>query len=232
MSIKKAIAILALFAGAALPAPAYVEAIIPLNQVITESTVIVEGKVESHDAQKKIAAIKVGKTIKGKSNFEMIRLTYAGGQFWHPEGIPKHLVPGAPVLIFYNDALQSQVYLTGSSLALRRRRGAARQGVVVRWPHTRSDEPDVQRHVPQLTETVKKVRPARSEVADGSAHVRGALPPGETQDDQAAPAVPQKYDPTRQGPDAAGRGGQRGFISGGLLKRCPWARSPPTTTPP
>src|SRR5688572_32896443 len=70
----------ALLAWAAFPAPAYVEAIMPLQQVLTESTVIVEGTVESHDPQKKIAVIKCGKALKGQNPYEKIRITYAGGR--------------------------------------------------------------------------------------------------------------------------------------------------------
>jgi hypothetical protein len=110
-SILRFSAISALVAWAALPAPAYVEAIMPLQQVLTESTVIVEGTVESHDPQKKIATIRTGKSLKGKCTYDVIRITYGGGQFWHPEALPKHLVKGAPAVMFYNDARQSQCYL-------------------------------------------------------------------------------------------------------------------------
>jgi hypothetical protein len=101
----------ALLAWAASPSPAYVEAIMPLAQVLNESTVIVEGTVEMHDATKKIATIRTGKSLKGKCTYDLIRITYGGGQFWHPEAIPKHLVKGAPAVMFYNDARQSQCYL-------------------------------------------------------------------------------------------------------------------------
>lgn len=109
--IVRSAAIAALFAWAAVPSPAYVEAIMPLSQVLTESTVIVEGTVEMHDPVKKIATIKTGKSLKGKCAYELIRITYGGGQFWHPEALPKHLVKGAPAVLFYNAALQSQCYL-------------------------------------------------------------------------------------------------------------------------
>ena len=92
-------------------AESYVEALYPLQQVLAESSVIAEGVVESHDAQKKIAAIKVGRSLKGKCTYEVIRITYGGGQFWHPEAIPKHFVKDAPVLIFYNEGRQAEVYL-------------------------------------------------------------------------------------------------------------------------
>jgi len=110
-TLIRSLAAAALLAWAAMPLPAYVEAVMPLAQVLNESTVIVEGTVDMHDAQKKIATIKTGKSIKGKCTYETIRITYGGGQFWHPEAIPKHLVKGAPVVMFYNDARQSQCYL-------------------------------------------------------------------------------------------------------------------------
>ena len=109
--ILRSTAVAALLAWAAMPSPAYVEAVMPLAQVLNESTVIVEGTVESHDPQKKIATIKTGKSLKGKCTYDVIRITYGGGQFWHPEAIPKHLVKGAPAVMFYNDARQSQCYL-------------------------------------------------------------------------------------------------------------------------
>jgi hypothetical protein len=226
MSMKKAIAILALLVWAALPAPAYVEAIMPLNQVITESTVIVEGKVESHDAQKKIAAIKVGKTIKGKSNFEMIRLTYAGGQFWHPEGIPKHLVPGAPVLIFYNDALQSQVYLNRFFFQLYGDAGAppdkawwSMTHIEIRMNRTFNGT------VPQLTETVKKVQAGKEKPPAPAgkippielAHVKALPAHGETQDESKLPLPFRKYDPNAKADAAPVAVDGEGFIQRWLV---------------
>jgi hypothetical protein len=204
MTMKHALAVLGLLAWAALPAPAYVEAIMPLHQVITESSVIVEGKVESHDATKKIAAIKVGKAVKGKCAFEMIRFTYAGGQFWHPEGIPKHLVPGAPVLIFYNDALQSQVYLNRFFFQIY---GDASQPPDKCWWTMTHIEIRMNRTfngtVPQLTDTVKKVQSGKEKPpAPVSkippielAHVKALPAHGEAQDDGKLPLPFRKYDP-------------------------------------
>lgn len=109
--LARFIPISALLAWAAVPSPAYVEAIMPLQQVLSESTVIVEGTVESRDATKQIATIKVGKSLKGRCTYELIRITYGGGQSWHPEGISKHFVKGAPAVLFYNDARQALCYL-------------------------------------------------------------------------------------------------------------------------
>jgi hypothetical protein len=58
--VRAAAASALLLALAALPAGAYVEAVYPLQQVIAESSVIVEGVVEKHDPEKQIAFIKTG----------------------------------------------------------------------------------------------------------------------------------------------------------------------------
>jgi hypothetical protein len=109
--MKTALGFLAAALTAGLPAGAYVEAVYPLAQVLAESEVIVEGVVEKHEPQKMIAFIKTGKALKGKCRYETVRMNYGGGQFYHPKAIPQHLAPGAPVLMFYNAGLQSQVYL-------------------------------------------------------------------------------------------------------------------------
>src|SRR5262245_26358129 len=226
MKMKQAITILALFAAAALPAPAYVEAIMPLTQVITESTVIVEGEVKTHDAQKKIATIKVGKAIKGKSNFETIKITYGGGQFWHPEGIPKHLVPGAPVLIFYNDALQSQVYLNRFFFQLYGDAGAppdkawwSMTHIEIRMNRTFNGT------VPQLTETVKKVQTGKEKPPAPAgkippielAHVKALPAHGEAQDESKLPLPFRKYDPNAKADAAPVAVDGEGFIQRWLV---------------
>ena len=226
MKMKQMLAILALLAGAALPAPAYVEAIMPLHQVISESTVIVEGEVKTHDAQKKIATIKVGKAVKGKSNFETIKITYAGGQFWHPEGIPKHLVPGAPVLIFYNDALQSQVYLNRFFFQLYGDAGAppdkawwSMTHIEIRMNRTFNGT------VPELTDTVKKVQAGKEKppVPAGKippielAHVKALPAHGEAQEESKLPLPFRKYDPNAKADAAPVAVDGEGFIQRWLL---------------
>jgi len=109
--IARATAVAALVAVTGFSGHAYVEALYPLQQVLAESFVIAEGVVESHDPAKKIATVKVGKTIKGKCTYDIIRITYGGGQFWHPEAVPKHFVKGAPTLIFYNEGRQAEMYM-------------------------------------------------------------------------------------------------------------------------
>ncbi len=110
--MKAAAAVLILAPAFGAPsAVAYVEAVYPLQQVLAESEVIAEGVVEKHDAEKKIAFIRIGRSLKGKCHYDLVRLNYGGGQFWHPQAIPRHLVPGAPALIFYNAGRQAEVYL-------------------------------------------------------------------------------------------------------------------------
>jgi hypothetical protein len=89
----------------------YVEAMYALQQVMAESEIIVEGAIEKADNETKTAVIKTGRILKGKCIHPLIRMNIGVGQMWHPEAIMPHLVPGAPVLVFYNQALQSQTYL-------------------------------------------------------------------------------------------------------------------------
>ena len=115
MRIEPGTALAAVVLAAALAgapaAGAYVEAVYPLQQVINESEVIVEGVIEKADPETKTAVIKTGRTLKGKCAYPLIRMNIGVGQMWHPEAIWPHLVPGAPVLVFYNQSLQSQTYL-------------------------------------------------------------------------------------------------------------------------
>ncbi len=93
------------------PAGAYVEAIMPLQQVLNESEVIAEGTIEKADPKNRTAVMRVSRSLKGKCHYGQIRMTFGGGQLWHPEAIAKHLVVGAPMIIFYNAGRQSEAYL-------------------------------------------------------------------------------------------------------------------------
>ena len=93
------------------PGSAYVEAIYPLQQVLNESEVIAEGVIEKVDKQNHTAVMRVDKSLKGKCHYTHIRMNFGGGQAWHPEAIRKHLVVGAPAIIFYNAGRQSQTYI-------------------------------------------------------------------------------------------------------------------------
>jgi len=156
--MNKALAVAALLALARLDGHAYVEALYPLQQVLAESTVIAEGTVESHDPQKKIATVKIGKTLKGKCTYDLIRITYGGGQFWHPEAVPKHFVKGAPTLIFYNDAKQAEMYMGRFFIQLYGDAGATPEKA---WWSMTHIEIRMNRTfngtVPQLSETVQNV---------------------------------------------------------------------------
>jgi len=199
------------FAKATAGMPAYVEAIYPLQQVLTESSVIVEGTVESHDGQKKIAVIKTGKALKGQNPYEKIRITYAGGQFWHPEGIPKHFVPGAPALIFYNEARQSQVYLNRFFFQIYGDAGAPPEKA---WWSMTHIEIRMNRTfngpVPELTELVRKVLSGKEKPPAPVAkippielsHVKALPAHGEPADDAKLPVPFRKYDPNAKA-DAA-----------------------------
>jgi hypothetical protein len=193
-----------LLAAAAVPAPAYVEAIYPLQQVLAEATVIVEGTVESHDAQKKIAVIKTGKALKGQNPYEKIKITYAGGQFWHPEGIPKHFVPGAPALIFYNDARQSEVYLNRFFFQIYGDAGAppdkawwSMTHIEIRMNRTFNGS------VRELTDLVRNVLAGKEKPPAPVAkippieltHVKALPAHGEASDDAKIPLPFRKYDP-------------------------------------
>jgi len=210
-NILRLASVAVLLAWAAAPARAYVEALYPLQQVLTESWVIAEGTVESHDAQKKIAAIKVGKTLKGKCTYELIKITYGGGQFWHPEGIPKHFVPGAPALIFYNEGRQSEVYLNRFFFQLYGDAGA--EPAKAWWTMTHIEirmNRTFNGTVPELTELVKKILAGKEKAPAPVAkippielaHVKALPAHGEPIDESKIPIPFRKYDPNAKA-DAA-----------------------------
>lgn len=91
----------------ALPARAYIEALTSLKGVIQESDVIARGTVDAVSVEKKVVLLRVGKTIKGKSSYERIKIDLGAGEGWHPEAAIRHLPPGSPVAIFYHKAENS-----------------------------------------------------------------------------------------------------------------------------
>jgi hypothetical protein len=95
----------------AVPAGAYIEALYPLAQFISESQVIVEGTIEKVDEKTKTCFIKVGKCLKGRCGYETIRVSVGGGQEWHPEVVMRHLKVGAPTVMFYNAERRAEIYL-------------------------------------------------------------------------------------------------------------------------
>jgi hypothetical protein len=93
---------------AALPAAAYIEALTAMGGVVKESDVIARGTVDAVSLEKKVLILKVGKTAKGKTVYEKIRIDMGAGEAWHPEVALKHAVVGTPVSIFYRKADNSE----------------------------------------------------------------------------------------------------------------------------
>ena len=103
-------ALLLLFALAT-PAGAYIEALYPLAQFISESEVIAEGTIEKVDSKTKTAIVKVTKSLKGKCTYEQVRMNIGSGAEWFPEATMRHLVVGAPAVVFYNAERRAEIYV-------------------------------------------------------------------------------------------------------------------------
>jgi hypothetical protein len=111
--VKKTSAVVlgvALFA-AARPGGAYIEALYPLAQFISESEVIAEGTIEKVDPRTQTCFVKVARSLKGRCGYETIRMNMGGGQEWHPEVVMRHLKVGAPAVIFYNPERRAEIYI-------------------------------------------------------------------------------------------------------------------------
>ena len=85
-----------------LPAPAYIEALTSLKGVIQESDVVARGTVDAVSVEKKVVILRVGKTIKGKTAYERIKIDIGAGEGWHPDAAMRLLPAGSPVAIFYH----------------------------------------------------------------------------------------------------------------------------------
>lgn len=80
----------------------YIDAMsMPLEQFNGNFKVIAEGVVEKVDPEKKIAVVKVGRCLKGRSEYTHVRMNLGAGPGWHPEAVMPHLVRGAPVVLWY-----------------------------------------------------------------------------------------------------------------------------------
>lgn len=101
MKLRLAIFCAALAALAA-PVWAYIEALNSLKGVFQESDVIARGVVDAVSAEKKVAIVKVTKTLKGKCAYERIRINLGAGEGWHGDSALRHAVVGAPVSLFYH----------------------------------------------------------------------------------------------------------------------------------
>jgi hypothetical protein len=207
-------------------AESYVEALYPLQQVLAESFVIAEGKVESHDPAKKIASVKIGKSIKGKCTYETIRISYGGGQFWHPEGVPKHFVKDAPVLIFYNEGRQAEMYLNRFFIQLYGDAGAppdkawwSMTHIEIRMNRTFNGT------VEELTDTVSKCLAGKMKPPAPSPKIppidlkdAKALPAfGEKIDEATLPLPFRKYDPNAKAPAIPVAVNAEGFVQRWLV---------------
>ena len=208
--MRQAAGIALLVVAGALPAGAYVEAIYPLQQVINESEVIAEGVLEKVDKENHTAVMRVDKSLKGKCHYTHIRMNFGGGQAWHPQAIKKHLVVGAPAIIFYNAGRQSQTYLNRFFFQLYGDAGAPPEKAWWNFTHI---EIRMNRTfngtVPELSDLVQKIQSGRTKAPAPSAKIPPmspealkALPAhGETFDEATLPAAflkagaPRKLDP-------------------------------------
>jgi hypothetical protein len=93
------------------PAGRYIEALYTLQQFLNESEVVAEGVIEKTDQANKTSIVRVTRALKGRCAYTHVRMNIGGGQEWHPGVVMRHLVEGAPVLVFYNAARQGEVYV-------------------------------------------------------------------------------------------------------------------------
>lgn len=101
--------ILALLAVAALatPALAYIEALKSLAGLYKETDVIARGVIDAVSVEKKVMIVKVGKTLKGKTAYERIKINLGAADGWHGDAAVRHAIVGAPVAVFYHKAENS-----------------------------------------------------------------------------------------------------------------------------
>ena len=91
-----------------LPALGYIEALTSLKGVFPESDVVARGVIDAANTDKKVAIVKVVKTVKGKCSYERIRINLgAATEAWQGDSATKHAVVGAPVSVFYHKAENS-----------------------------------------------------------------------------------------------------------------------------
>ena len=194
----------------ATPALGYIEALMPLKNVMKESTVIAEGVIEKADAGKKIATLKITRTLKGKCAYERIKMNCSAGKFWHSDVIMRHMVVGAPAIIFYNDGLAAEVYLNRFFLQIH---GAAAETPEKTWWNYHHIEIRMNRAfngtVDDLRDTVEKTLAGKGKPPAAEARIPvitrqsvDELPAfGEPIDEAKIPLPFRKFDPTLK-PDA------------------------------
>lgn len=99
---------------AASPVSSYIEALYPLQQVLAESEHVAEGTVEKVGVANQVVVLAVGRSLKGRNPPAKIRINVGVGRDWHPDALMRHLVPGAPVVVFLkaaSDARIGMIYL-------------------------------------------------------------------------------------------------------------------------
>ena len=93
-----------LIVGAHLSAPPHVHALIQklfsIKDIMNESQVIAEGKIERVDGKEQTVVIRVTGDIKGRCADREIKILVAFGEPWHPAIMMKRLKPDAPVILF------------------------------------------------------------------------------------------------------------------------------------
>ena len=97
----------ALAVALATPALAYIEALKSLKGLYAETDVIAKGVIDAVSVEKKVMIVKVGKTLKGKTTYERIKLNLGAADGWHGDAAVRHAVVGAPVAVFYHKAENS-----------------------------------------------------------------------------------------------------------------------------
>jgi hypothetical protein len=91
----------------ATPALAYIEALKSLKGLYAETDVIAKGVIDAVSTEKKVMIVKVGKSLKGKTSYERIKINLGAADGWHGEAAVRHAVVGAPVAVFYHKAENS-----------------------------------------------------------------------------------------------------------------------------
>lgn len=99
--------------------------------------VIAEGVVEKVNLEKKVGVIKLGKTLKGTTDYTHVRLNIGAPGGGYPDAVMKHLVPGAPVIVWYywGAGPKSAVYLNRFFLELWHHQGESAQEPTKPWWH-------------------------------------------------------------------------------------------------
>lgn len=89
------------------PALAYIENVKSMKALYDETDVIAKGVVEAVSTEKKVMIVKVGKTLKGKTAYERIKINLGAADGWHGDVAVRHAVVGSPVAILYHKAENS-----------------------------------------------------------------------------------------------------------------------------